>query len=70
MNNENTLKYIRYEFINNNINYCKNSLRHLIYDNIYKKYENTLFGEAKNFKELYSLIENSKQFKNKIKKHR
>lgn len=54
-------------FLNNNLNYCKNSLRHLIYDNIYKEYKNTIFKKVKNFKELYYIIENSKQFKNKIK---
>lgn len=62
-----SIKYIKNEFINNDLNYCKNSLRHLIYDNIYKEYKNILFKEVKNYKELYNIIENSKQFKNKIK---
>ena len=60
----------KYEFINNDLNYCKNLLRHLIYNSIYKEYKKTLFKnkEIKNFKELYNIIENSKQFENKIKK--
>lgn len=65
---EKSINYIKYKFfLNNNLNYCKNLFRHLIYDNIYKEYKNILFKEVKNFKELYSIIENSKQFKNKIK---
>ena len=65
-----SIKYIKNKFINNNLNYCINSLRHLIYDNIYKEYKNTIFKnkEVKNFKEMYNIIENSKQFENKIKK--
>lgn len=64
------VEVIKYEFINNDLNYCKNSLRHLIYNNISKVYKNTLFKnkEINNFKELYNIIENSKQFKNNIKK--
>lgn len=64
------IKVIKNKFINNNLNYCINSLRHLIYDNIYKEYKNTIFKnkEVKNYKELYYLIENCKKFKNKIKK--
>lgn len=62
------IKYIKKEFINNNLSYCKNFFRYIIYDNIYKEYKNILFKEVKNFKELYDIIENSKQFKNKIKK--
>ena len=63
------IEFIENVFINNNLNYCKNQLRHLIYDNIYKEYKKTLFNnkEVKNFKEMYSIIENSKQFRNKIK---
>lgn len=64
---EKSIEYIKNVFINNNLNYCKNLLRHSIYDNIYKKYKNILFKEVKNYKELYYAIENSKQFKNKIK---
>lgn len=65
---EKSIEFIKNEFINNNLNYCKNSLRHLIYDNIYKKYKNILFKEVKNYKQLYYAIENCKQFENKIKK--
>lgn len=61
------IEAIKNVFINNNLNYCKNFFRYIIYDNIYKEYKNILFKEVKNFKELYDIIENSKQFKNRIK---
>jgi len=62
------IEVIKIVFINNNLNYCRNFFRYIIYDNIYKEYKNILFKEVKNYKELYSLIKNCKQFENKIKK--